>query len=175
MLIPHSNIAQGLIGTPESLLLVFNEPDNYFYIEIEGVDKRKTEQPNAFVIDNRFVQVKAVNKNKFLTENYNNQSDLEIIKKYISWESDYLNQTFGFELNNHVETLETKKGNASVFWTYDLPTPKEENQADSTLTESVQKQMFILRLIKNCVVGIYTPLFDSIDYESNKNLFTDKY
>ena len=52
-----SNIigAQDLIGTPTSLIIVYNYPGNYFYLQLNGQDKRKTENENVFLIDNRLV------------------------------------------------------------------------------------------------------------------------
>ncbi len=58
--------AQDLIGTPKSLILVYNYPGNYFYLQLNGEDKRKTENENVFVIDNELVQVKTLHKDKFI-------------------------------------------------------------------------------------------------------------
>lgn len=161
-------LSQGLIGTPESLIIVYNFPNNSFYVEIKGTDKRTTDQPTVYIIDNKIVQVLALPIEKFTDVDPNNSTDIEILKSYINWESDYLKSTFQFDIINNIELLQTKKGNSSIFWTYDMPVSSPEIKSDSSSTEQTQKQMFILRLIKNCVVGICTPLFNKDDFESNK-------
>jgi len=160
-------MSQGLIGTSTSLILVYNNPSNYFYIQLDGVDKKKTEQPTVFILDNKAVQVLALNKNKFLPPNSRSRSQKDIIKDYIKWESDYIKESFKWDINNNTETLKTKSDIDVVFWTYDMPTG-EEVVTDSTRTTPTQKQMFILRLVKDYIVGINTPLFDSDQYEINK-------
>ncbi len=159
---------QGLIGTPTSLILVYNNPNNYFYIEIQGIDKKKTEKKNIFIIDKRGVQVLAINKYKFLPKVDSSKSQIDILKVYIKWESDYIDSAFNFDIKATEETLRTPKGKEVVFWTYDWPLKQEPTRTDSTITNTTQKQMFILRVVKDYVVGINTPLFESDQYENNK-------
>jgi hypothetical protein len=168
ILISFEALCQGLIGTPTSLILVYNNPDNYFYIQLDGIDKRKTEKPTVFIIDKKPVQVLVLNKNKFLPPDYKSKSQSDIIKDYIKWESDYLKSTFKFDINNKIETLKTIANTEVFFWTYDMPTREPKYKTDSIRTTPTQKQMFVLRLVKDYVVGINTPLFDNDQYENNK-------
>ncbi len=160
--------SQGLIGTSSSLVIVYNYPDNYFYVALDGKDKRKTEQESIFIIDNRLVQVHALNKDKFLNAKSKLKSQKDIIMTYIEWESDYLKNTFNFDINSKIEPIVTKSGKEVIFWSYDMPTGEPEIKTDTTATTPTQKQMFILRMVKNYVVGINTPLFESEQYQSNK-------
>lgn len=159
---------QGLIGMPNSLIIVYNYPGNYFYIRLEGTDKRKTDQSTVFLLDNRPVQVLAINKNTFLTDTIKLSSPDEIVKTYIKWESDYIKKTFNFDISNKTEALKTVTGADVVFWAYDMPDQNPVAKADSAVTASTQKQMFVLRLVKDYVVGINMPLFDADQYENNK-------
>ncbi|MGD0583650.1 MAG: hypothetical protein ABR974_12000 [Bacteroidales bacterium] len=163
-----ATFCQGLIGMPTSLIIVYNYPGNYFYIRLEGTDKRKTDQSTVFLLDNRPVQVLAINKNTFLTDTIKHSSPEEIIKTYIKWESDYIKKTFNFDISNKTEALKTVTGADVVFWAYDMPDQKPVEKADSAVTASTQKQMFVLRLVKDYVIGINMPLFDADQYENNK-------
>jgi hypothetical protein len=168
-LISLNLLSQELIGTPTSLVIVYNYPDNYFYIALDGKDKRTTGQESVFLIDNMPVQVHALNKNKFLSNQDYLKSPNAIIMDYIKWESDYLKNQLNFNINSKIETLITKSGKEVVFWTYDMPTGEPEVKTDSTITTPSQKQMFILYLVKDYVLGINTPLFESDKYQSKKD------
>lgn len=161
-------LSQGLIGTPTSLVIVYNYPGNYFYVSLDGKDKRKTDQESVFIIDNKPVQVHALNKSKFLSDELKSQSQKDILLDYIKWESDYIQNTFNFNINSKIEPLVSKTGKEIIFWTYDMPTGEPVVQTDSTITTPTQKQMFILTMIKDYVFGINTPLFESDQFESNK-------
>jgi len=159
---------QGLIATHKSLILVYNYPENYFYLEIPGIDKKTTEQQNVFIIDNRLVWVVALNKNKFLSEDNFSKSHIDILIDYILWESKYLISTTNLDIKSTIEVATTKKGKEFAFWTYDMPTQQEEVETDSTTIIPVQKQMFILQLVKDYVVVINTPLIKSDQYDNSK-------
>jgi hypothetical protein len=160
-------LSQGLIGTSTSLIIVYNNPDNNFYIQLDGVDKKKTEQPTVFILDNNLVQVLALSKSKFLPDNFKSKSQTDIIKAYIKWESDYIKESYKWDVNIKTENLKTRSNKEVVFWAYDMPTG-EEIVTDSTKTTPTQTQMFILRIVKDYIVGINTPLFDADQYEKNK-------
>ncbi|HOJ23785.1 MAG TPA: hypothetical protein PK081_00800 [Bacteroidales bacterium] len=166
-------LSQGLIGTPTSLVIVYNYPENYFYVSLDGKDKRKTVQENVFIIDNKLVQVRALNKSKFLSDELKSQSQKDILLEYIKWESDYIQNTFNFNINSKIETLVTKTGKEVIFWTYDMPIGEPIVKTDSTITTPTQKQMFILTMVKDYVFGINTPLFESDQFESNKQYLLD--
>jgi len=81
--------AQDLIGTPTSLIIVYNYPDAHYYLQLKGSDKQKTEQDNIFIIDNQLVQVKTLNKNKFCKNTKQELSFNDFITTYVNWEKDF--------------------------------------------------------------------------------------
>jgi hypothetical protein len=159
--------AQGLIGTPNSLILVYNYPDNYFYIEIQGKNKQKTEYENVFVIDDKSVQVLTLKTSKFL-DNDDNLSKKKIIEKYIDWEAIYLKEMYQFDISSKVEFLKSPKGRDFAFWTYEMPIG-DTIKTDSTITVPTQKQMFVISLIKDYILGINSPLFENNQFDNIKN------
>lgn len=165
--------AQGLIGTPHSLILVYNFPGNYFYIELQGKDKSTTEKDGVFIIDNKVVQVVAVSKNKFLDDTLQPISTKEFIKKYIKWESDYIVSSFAYEPKNQIEFITSGKGREVAFWTYDMPVLEPAAKPDSAIQSVTQKQMFVITRAKDYVVGIYSPLFENDQFENIKTYLVE--
>jgi hypothetical protein len=159
--LPQFINAQGLIGTPGSLIIVYNFPDNYFYLEIMGEDKRTTEQDGVFIIDNKIVQVLALHKNNFLKDHpYPDLTDAEFIKQYIDWEFDYTESTFSFNISSNIEYHISSRGKEFAFWTYDMPVSEPEVRTDSNITVSTLRQMFVITRSGDYIVGINSPLFE---------------
>jgi len=160
--------AQGLIGTPKSLILVYNYPKNHFYIEIYGIDKKTTERKNVFNIDNKAVQILALNKAKFLTDTLIEFSNIDLMKIYINWEINYIENNYYKNTNNKYEFLKSKKGRDIAFWTYEMPTGEPEIVTGSTRTTPTLKQMFVITRSKDYIIGINSPLFDKEKYDEIK-------
>lgn len=169
LLISNIISAQDLIGSPTSLILVYNYTGNYFYIQLNGQDKKKTENENVFVIDNRLVQVKTLNKTKFIKDTKQDLSFVDFINAYINWEKSYIEETFSFDTKSKVEFLKTAKGQDIAFWTYDMPLNNNKQKTDSTVTTPSQKQIFVLTRVKDYLVGINSPLFENDNFSSTKS------
>ena len=85
LLISNLITAQVVIETENNLILVYNNPDNHFYIEIEGDEIIKTDYNSIFVVDKRLVQINVVNINKFVEGTAKSLSQIETINQYIHW------------------------------------------------------------------------------------------
>jgi len=158
-----------LVSTPTSLIVVYNYPANYFYLEIKGKDKRKTEKENVFLIDNQLVQVKALNQNKFIQNSNPTISFIDFITSYVNWEKDYVEKMFSFNTNSKLEFMKSTNGRDIAFWTYNMPLGQPEVNTNKTRTTPVQKQLFVLTRVKNYMVGINSPLLESDNFETIKN------
>ncbi len=164
--------SQGIIGTQESLVLVYNFPDAHFYIELQGRDKSRTERDDCFLIDNKLVQVHAVGIGKFLDSTQMNLEDDAVIAKYIAWEADYLKSSDFSVANSKVKFGTSKKGRDYAFWSYDMPPGEPEDITDTTQSLTAQKQLFVITRVKDYIVGINTPLFNKSDFAMLKNYLT---
>lgn len=160
--------AQDLIVTDKSLVLVYNLPENYFYVQINGKDKQQTERQTFFIIDNRPVQILAVNTSKFMSEKTSSFTPPEVLTKYVGWESDYIKANLFPSLQCKTEKMKSAKGRDLIFWTYDMPIDQYDQKNDSTRKQSVRKQLFVLTLAKDYVVGINTPLMLHDNYDESK-------
>jgi len=161
--------AQELIGTPTSLIFVYNYPGNYFYLQLNGADKRKTDNENIFVIDNKVIQIKTLHKDKFIKNTNQDLAFQDFIKTYTNWEKNYLEETFSFNINSKIEFLKSSKGQDIAFWTYDMPLEKPKHSTDSTITTPTQTQLFVLTRIKDYMVGINSPLFEAETFDPIKS------
>lgn len=165
--------AQGYIISPEGMILVFNFQNNHFHIELKGEEIFETETENVFVIDDKLVQVLTLPRYKFLNDTTQRLSDSEFISKYIGWETDYLKTTFYESFIDSLDFHKTNNGKEFAFWRYDMPFVEPEQRTDSTVTVSSQKQLFAITKIKDRVVGVHSPLFETNQYGIVKNYLFD--
>jgi hypothetical protein len=149
------------------LILIYNYPNNYFYIQVNGRDKVNTEKDGVFIIDNKLVQIMAAHKSKFLEDTNKILSNKEFIEKYIKWEIGYIESSLSFNVKSKIEFLLSDQSKEIAFWTYEMPISEPE-KTDSGTTLSTQKQMFVLTKAKDYVVGIYSPLLRESDFNSIK-------
>jgi len=159
--------AQNLIGTPSSLILVYNYPKTYFYLQLKGVDKKKTGKENVFILDNQVVQVKTLNRVKFSKDE--NLSFVDFITAYVDWEKNYQEEQFSMSIHSKLVFLRSNKGRDIGFWTYDMPMVSPGEKTDSTRITPVQKQLFVLARIKDYLVGINCPLLATDHLETIKS------
>ena len=113
--------AQDLIGTPTSLIMVYNYEDTHFYLQLKGTDKQKTGQENVFLIDNQLVQVKTLNKSKFTQSTKQDLSFVDFITTFVDWEKSFQEKQFSMSIHSKLDFLRTSKGRDIGFWTYDMP------------------------------------------------------
>ena len=161
--------AQDLIGTPTSLILVYNYPDTHFYIQLQGVNKQKTEKENVYIIDNQVVQVKALNKTKFCKTTKQELSFGDFITTYVDWEKSFQENQFSMSIHSKLDILKSNKGRDIGLWTYDMPVISPRIVTNSTRTTPVQKQVFVLTRVKDYLVGINCPLLETDNSDTIKS------
>ena len=161
--------AQDLIGTPGSLIIVYNYEDAHFYLQLKGSDKQKTENENIYIIDNQLVQVKTLNKYKFCKNEKQGLSFNDFITTYVDWEKSYLEEQFSINIYSKLEFTKTNNGRDFGLWIYDMPVASKVVETDTTRTNPVQKQIFVLTRVKDYLVGINCPLFETDNSERIKS------
>src|SRR5688500_9610296 len=81
----------GMIKTAKGILVVWNEPGNYFTIEIKGKQIAPMEQPMMFQVDGKFFQIQTAAKKQFLKgSNDKKLDDKTILAAHRDWERDYI-------------------------------------------------------------------------------------
>jgi len=112
----------GMIKTAKGVLLVWNEPGNYYTIEIKGNKIVPAEQPLLFQVDGMFFQIQTVAKNDFLKGKDDKRlDDKAILAAHRDWEGDYLSGLLKKKLQIDSEWLKLVNGNDALAWTYDMP------------------------------------------------------
>ena len=161
--------AQDLVSTPTSLIVIFNYPGNYFYLELEGKDKHKTLKKNVFYIDSQLIQVKALIQTQFIKDKNDDLPFSVFIKNYVSSENDFAKHKFSNITNSKLEILKSGKGRDIGFWTYDVISNQQKGKTDSILINQAKKQLFIFTRVKKYLVGINCPLHDTTKFDYLKN------
>jgi len=161
--------ARDLIGTPTSLIIVYNYDDAHFYLQLKGSDKQKTENENIYIIDNQLVQVKILNKYKFCKNTKQELSFNDFITTYVDWEKNFQEEQFAMSIHSKLEFFKTNNGRDFGLWIYDMPVVSKAVTTDTTRTTPVQKQVFVLTRVKDYLVGINCPLLETDNSEIIKN------
>jgi len=161
--------ARDLIGTPTSLIIVYNYDDAHFYLQLKGSDKQKTENENIYIIDNQLVQVKILNKYKFCKNTKQELSFNDFITTYVDWEKNFQEEQFAMSIHSKLEFFKTNNGRDFGLWIYDMPVVSKAVTTDTTRTTPVQKQVFVLTRVKDYLVGINCPLLETDNSDTIKS------
>ena len=161
--------ARDLIGTPTSLIIVYNYDDAHFYLQLKGSDKQKTENENIYIIDNQLVQVKILNKYKFCKNTKQELSFNDFITTYVDWEKNFQEEQFAMSIHSKLEFFKTNNGRDFGLWIYDMPVVSKAVMTDTTRTTPVQKQVFVLTRVKDYLVGINCPLLETDNSDTIKS------
>jgi len=160
---------QEVIGTPKGFAVAYNLPDHYFYLQLNGVDKRETDKAGVYVVDGKAIQILVVNKKAFMDSTAENVHFVRFISRYISWESAYIKQNFGLDLKYDLEIMKSPKGKDLAFWSYNAPLSEPTIAKDGKQTSATITQLFVLTRYKDYMIGISAPLFEPLKFEDLKN------
>ena len=112
-----------MIKTAKGVLVVWNEPGNYFTIEIKG-NVRPSQQPLLFQLDGgKGFQIQMVDKKAFL-KNPNDKSldDKTILAAHRDWEGDYISGIIHSKLKIDSVWLKLANSTDALAWSYEMPT-----------------------------------------------------
>jgi hypothetical protein len=121
------------IKTETGYLIVWNQPEIHFSLEVKGKDVRPMNRPAsgsvAFNVDGVVFQVQTVAISEFL-KNAKKQklTDQAILIAHRDWESQYLEQTVGTKLNVTTASQQLSNGSHALIWKYDKPKTKGSEQ-----------------------------------------------
>lgn len=151
--------SQSIVGTPNSMYLVYNNPNSYFYLKIDGKEKSSTEIENMYQVDNKIVQLLTVKKSDFMTIKSTIQKRDDILMQYYRFEKEYLDTIFQKQITFTVEMRKTSKGRDYIFWTYHSLLPQDTIATDSTRTIPIDKQLYVATEVGSTIVGASTAFF----------------
>jgi len=111
----------GMIKSANGVLVVWNEPGNYFTIEIKGKDIKPSQQERLFKVDGRFFQIQTVEKKAFLKPTDKSLDDKAILAAHRDWEKEYISGVIKHELKVDSEWLKLPDDRDILVWSYDMP------------------------------------------------------
>ena len=141
----------GMIKTAHGVLVVWNEPGNYYTIEIKGDKIQPGKQPLLFQVDGKFFQIQLVDKKAFLKDD-KITDDRSILGAHRDWEGDYISGVIGSKLNIASEWLRLANNNDALFWSYKMPKRADPQEAHWQMYLSVVKGNFVF-LLNGATVG----------------------
>src|ERR1035437_9482225 len=110
----------GMIKTAKGVLVVWNEPGNYYTIEIKGEKILPASQPLLFQVDGTFFQIQTVEKKAFLKDPNDNMLDGKaILSAHRDWEGDYISKVIGKTLKIDSEWIKLSNNIDALAWSYD--------------------------------------------------------
>lgn len=161
-----------LIKTDKGILLVSNEPGNFYTMEIKGRSIEPGPEPLWFKVDGRFLQIQTALKSQFLNGKVDGRlDDKALLTSHRDWEADYASTLFKAKLKVDSEWIKLSSGKDALGWSYDMPTQFVADRPDAA-----RKQFFLVvvkgdgvLLVNSALVGNDTEkdmkrfLFDTLD------------
>ena len=112
------------LKTEAGVLLVWNQPDDYFTLEIKGKEIRplNSSEHVFFTVDGIPFQVQSVAVSELLKDAGKlGQSPQSILAAHKDWEAKYIESSLGRKLNVQSSLLVLKGGGQALFWKFDMP------------------------------------------------------
>src|SRR5688572_12149743 len=153
----------GMIKTAKGILVVWNEPGNYFTIEIKGEKISPGQQPMLFQVDGKFFQIQTTAKKLFL-KNPNDATldDKAILAAHRDWEGAYISGVLKSELKIDSEWFKLPSGQDVLGWSYKMPKVMQ--------TQTAKKQLYIAVVKRDHVLLLNSALEDEGDAREAKDL-----
>jgi len=131
----------GMIKTATGVLVISNEPGNYYTIHITGKTvKPVPDRPFWFTVDGKFFQIVTARKIDFLTKGADKDlDDKAILMAHHKWESDYISETLNRKLKLNTSWQKLAGGMIALAWDYDMPQVADKQTAMRQLYLAVVK------------------------------------
>ena len=111
------------IKTANGMLVISNEPGNYFSIEIKG--KNVSSLPGAplrFRVDGKYLEITLHDKAPFSSKTDKIPlTDLEVLEAHRQWYSDQIEKTFGVKLRVESSPLKLFDDRDVLAWSFPMP------------------------------------------------------
>src|SRR5215218_11251317 len=119
----QDRFTSGIIKTEGGVLLVWNEPENYYTLEIKGekVVSASTERL-ILIVDHKFLQILTVQTHSFMKdEHVRTQADQKfILTSHRDWEAQRIESTIKEKLNVESSWQKLSNGREALLWEYDM-------------------------------------------------------
>ena len=154
------------IRTPAGAILVWNQADNYFTLDINGKEVLPNNSGDdvMFKVDGLFLQIQAAAFSEIFKESSAKGKTAEaILLAHRDWELQYAEGVFSKKLIMQSSPVKLKNGNDALLWSYDMP---------ADMKVDAKKQMFLATVHNEFVVVLNSAVLDTTKEEEIKQLLT---
>ena len=133
----QDRFTSGIIKTDGGVLLVWNEPENYYTLEIKGEKVVSASSERLIlIVDHKFLQILTVQTHSFIKDEHaRKQADQKfILTSHRDWEAQRIENTIKEKLNVQSSWQKLSNGKEALLWEYDM-------QAQAG--RDVKKQMYL--------------------------------
>ena len=111
------------IKTAKGMLVISNEPGNYFSIEIKGKNVSPLAgAPLRFQVDGKYLEITLHDKGPFVSAaNKSSLTDLEMLEAHRRWYSEQIEKTFGVKLQVESSPLKLFGDKDVLAWSFPMP------------------------------------------------------
>jgi hypothetical protein len=152
-----------VIRTATGYLVVCNEPNNWFTLEIPGRDVRQTSSTRrVFNVDGMLLQIVTASRNKFLNEKEKPTPDEKtILQAHRDWEVKYSQESYNEELDIESSWQKLASGKNALLWKFNVP---ESAKSD------VKKEIYLTLLKGDYVLMLGGIVTNDIKEDATVNL-----
>lgn len=145
----------GAIKSAGGYVLVWNQPNNYYVLEIKGKDVRQTSTDRKlFSVDGMFLQiVDAPIDNILPAANRQKLDDKAILEAHRDWEAKFLESEYKAQLKIESSWQKLSNGKDALLWQASVP---------ETANTNVRKQVYLTVVQGNYVLMLGGVVTDSI-------------
>lgn len=140
----------GLVKTAKGYLIVWNEPGNYFTMEVRGDKILPSARPRMLMVDGRFFEIQTTKKEQFLNPNDKTLDDKAVLAAHRDWERDYASGLLKAELKVESEWLKLPTGQDALGWSYKMPKGPQSG--------TVKKQFYLTLVNREHVIVLNSAL-----------------
>ena len=137
----------GMIKSAKGVFVVWNQPGNYYTVEIIGKTIVPASQPLLFQVDGKFFQIQTVEKKVFLKDSSEkNLNDKAVLAAHRDWEGDYISKVIKKTLKIDSEWLTLSNNTDALSWSYNMPRVTDNQSAKRQLYLAVIKKDHVFLL-----------------------------
>ncbi len=147
------NYRSGNINWSGGYTQVFNGKESFYSVDIGGTDvyPRESTQDIIYVVDRYFLQLLNTPIDLFQKTDLSPKDDSEILKKFVSFESEYIEEKSGKKIEVISKSGVTSKGIPYIHWHF-KPTPKENTPVTP---RTVKEEHYISLLCNQEILSLY--------------------
>ena len=142
----QEDLESGAIKTSSGFLLVWNQPNNYYILEIKGKDVRQASTEHKFFsVDGMFLQIADVPIENFLqARKKQNLDDKAILESHREWEAKYMEGEYKAKLGIESSWQKLTNGKDALLWLASVPEGAKTNVKKQVYLTVVQRDYVLM-------------------------------